>query len=93
MRQSLPHRNNIHLRRMKCKGFVGRPWDLARNATFLPQHFRRADMPAEKLRMTNNGLVVSFFLTVLMTPQMGMAGMHLRHDNNVKLTHRHGGRP
>ena len=84
--KSLPHRNNIHLERMKCKGFVRRPLDLARYAMFLPQRLGRADMSAKKIRMTNNGLVVSLFREGLFFPQMGMAGMQLKHGNNARLT-------
>ena len=37
MRQVMPHRNNIHLRRTKCKIFVKAAPELAAGATFLPQ--------------------------------------------------------
>ena len=65
MRQNLPHRNNIHSRRMKCKGFVRRRLDLAGYATFLPQRLRRADMSADEFRILNNGLHVLYSLAGL----------------------------
>ena len=37
MRQVMPHRNNIHLRRTKCKVFMRAALELAGSATFLPQ--------------------------------------------------------
>jgi len=82
MRQSLPHRNNIHSGLMKCKGFVRCARDLAVSATFLPQHFWRADMSAGKIRMSNNGLGVSFLQARFFPPQTDMAGMCLWHDKS-----------
>ena len=90
--KNLPHRNNIHSGLMKCKGFVRRPRDLACYAMFLPQPFPEADMSAKKLRMPNNGLVVSLFRSGLITPKTDMAGMQLRHDKRGALTLSHGSR-
>ena len=91
--KNLPHRNNIHSGLMKCKGFVRPSRGLAWRATFLPQPFRRADMSAKKIRMPNNGLVVSFFRTGFIIRQTDMAGMQIQHDNGRELTPRHGSRP
>jgi hypothetical protein len=35
--KSMPHRNNIHLRPMKCKVFLRLGIEIADSATFLPQ--------------------------------------------------------
>ncbi len=88
--KNLPHRNNIHSGLMKCKGFVRRPRDLAGRATFLPQRYRRADMSANKLFMSNNGLVVSYFPVGLQGRQMDMAGMQTGHGDRRELTSRQG---
>jgi len=93
MRQSSPHRNKIHLLSLKSKGFVRRPQDLPSCATFLPQHFRRAGMSAQKIRMTNNGLVVSLLGRVFSFPQTNMAGMRTQHGNNVRLIFVRGSHP
>ena len=37
MRQIMPHRNNIYLRRIKCKIFRSPGMEIAASATFLPQ--------------------------------------------------------
>ncbi len=38
MRQIMPHRNNIHVRRIKCKIFLSPDIEIAVSAMFLPQH-------------------------------------------------------
>jgi len=48
MRQVMPHRNNIHLRRTKCKVFVSAARGLAASATFLPQGRRAFFSAGEK---------------------------------------------
>jgi hypothetical protein len=77
--KSLPHRNKIHLLRMKCKGFVRRAKGLARYATFLPQSIRGPNMSVLKTLMTNNGLLVSLSKTVFIFPQIDMTGMRVWH--------------
>ena len=37
MRQVMPHRNNIHLRRIKCKIFLSPEIEIATSVTLLPQ--------------------------------------------------------
>ena len=39
MRQVMPHRNNIHLRRIGCKVFVSRAMRMSVIVTNLPQAF------------------------------------------------------
>ncbi len=85
MRQSLPHRNNIHSELMKCKGFVRGAADLAPYATFLPQRFSGANMSPQKLHLPNNGLDVSFLSLRMFPPQTDMAGMCLWHDSDFNL--------
>ena len=92
MRQTLPHRNIIHSGLMKCKVFVRCARDSAGSATFLPQHFWRADMSAGKIRMSNNGLGVSFLQARFFPPQTDMAGMCLWHDDGAGSTRAKGRR-
>ena len=65
MRQIMPHRNNIHFRRIKCKIFL-RPYiEIAASATFLPQRGAARFPQCCKFPMSNNGLHVLYSLAGL----------------------------
>jgi hypothetical protein len=59
MRQIMPHRNNIHLRRIKCKIFLRPHIEIATSATFLPQFGAARFGRCCKFLMGNNGLHTS----------------------------------
>ena len=62
MRQIMPHRKNIHFRRIKCKIFL-RPYiEIAASATFLPQRGAARFAQCCKFPMSNNGLHVLYSL-------------------------------
>ena len=73
MRQIMPHRNNIHLRPMKCKVFLRPGIEIADSATFLPQRGAGRFGLCCKFLMSNNGLhvVYSFALCRLPTTRHG----------------------
>jgi hypothetical protein len=58
MRQIMPHRNNIHLRRIKCKIFLTGMYEMPDSAMFLQQFNIRLMAGVEKSFMSNSGLHV-----------------------------------
>ena len=60
MRQIMPHRNNIHLRPLKCKVFLRPDIEIADDATFLPQRGAGRFELCCKFLMSNNGLHVLY---------------------------------
>jgi hypothetical protein len=56
MRQIMPHRNNIHLRRTKCKIFLMGIDEMPDSAMFLQQFNTKLMARVEKNFMSNNGL-------------------------------------
>ena len=58
MRQIMPHRNNIHVRPIKCKVFLRLDIEIADAATFLPQRCAGRFGLCCKFLMSNNGLHV-----------------------------------
>ena len=62
MRQIMPHRNNIHLRRIKCKIFLRPHIEMPESATFLPQRGAARFAQCCKFPMSNNGLHVPYSL-------------------------------
>ena len=60
MRQIMPHRNNIHLRPIKCKVFLRLDLEIAESATFLPQRGAGRFGLCCKFLMSNNGLHVVY---------------------------------
>jgi hypothetical protein len=60
--KSMPHRNNIHLRPMKCKVFLRPGIEIAGSATFLPQRGAGCFRLCCKFLMSNNGLHVPYSL-------------------------------
>jgi hypothetical protein len=60
MRQIMPHRNNIHLRHIKCKIFLRPDIEIAASATFLPQSSVARFPQCCKFLMRNNGLHVLY---------------------------------
>ena len=64
MRQIMPHRNNIHLRPIKCKVFLRLDIEIAGSATFLPQRGAVRLGLCCKILMSNNGLHVLYTFAV-----------------------------
>ena len=62
MRQIMPHRNNIHLRSIKCKIFLRPHIEIAASAMFLPQRGAARFARCCKFPMSNNGLHVPYSL-------------------------------
>jgi hypothetical protein len=62
MRQIMPHRNNIHLRPIKCKVFLRLDLEIAESATFLPQRGAERFWLCRKFLMGNNALHVLYSL-------------------------------
>jgi hypothetical protein len=58
--KSMPHRNNIHLRPMKCKVFLRPGIEIADSATFLPQRGAGRFRLCCKILMGNNALHVGY---------------------------------
>jgi len=58
MRQIMPHRNNIRLRRIKCKVFLSVIALMLWSATFLQQRPAKQDVKGCYFLMSNNGLHV-----------------------------------
>ncbi len=56
MRQIMPHRNNIHLRRINCKIFLNVCRRMRACATFLPQRYSHRFSLASKFVIGNNCL-------------------------------------
>jgi hypothetical protein len=54
--RSMPHRNNIHFRSIKCKIFLRPHIEIAASATFLPQYGAARFAQSWKFPMSNNGL-------------------------------------
>ena len=90
--KTLPHRNNIHLGLMKCKGFVRRPRDLACYAMFLPQAFGEPDMRVEKSSKPTNGLHVFYAKPNDPFCRNDIAAMHETRSNMNLFDHSRGGR-
>jgi hypothetical protein len=59
MRQIMPHRNNIHMRRIKCKIFLRSRIEMAGSATFLPHSGGARFIGCGNFLIGNNGLHVS----------------------------------
>jgi hypothetical protein len=62
MRQIMPHRNNIHVRPIKCKVFLRPDIEIAEDATFLPQRGAARFRLCCKFLMGNNALHVFYSL-------------------------------
>ena len=58
MRQIMPHRNNIGVRRLKCKIFLSERTEMPGSATFLPHRQELQTDRGCKFLMLNNGLYV-----------------------------------
>ena len=65
MRQIMPHRSNIGVRRPKCKIFLSEPIQMARSATFFPHRPKPRTAGGFKFLMLNNGLYVLQMFTGL----------------------------
>ena len=79
MRQRVPHRVNICLRRNKCKIFVGSAAPSASSVIVL-SHRKGAPVAAgDKMLMRNNGLYVYHFRPAKSLPHYCMQDTHILH--------------
>ncbi len=58
MRQVMPHRNNIHLRSIKCKIFLSSKTGMPASVTLLPQKQNSSIFRWREILWSNNGLHV-----------------------------------
>ena len=59
MRQVMPHRNNIGVRRPDCKIFLSERTEMVASATFLPQSGAARVDDCNEFLMSDNGLHMS----------------------------------
>jgi hypothetical protein len=60
MRQVMPHRNNIHVRGLKCKKFLRRGRRMRGDVTFLPHRSIPAFVLPDKILLSNKGLPATY---------------------------------